>query len=191
MKKALILLSLVLLTLNVFAQDQQWSATVAFPLAVGDYEYTGAVAFAAQYRFTTLGPVKIGASADIDYLTDTNTLASTTIKERTTLIQPRIFGELNLPVLSKFKPFLGVGYTFVNFKTKFDSGQTSDNENGLNVAIGGTYDITDILFVQLQFDITRVVIERTINSVTPFGEPLRLEDKTNFSIFKLGIGLRF
>lgn len=174
--------------LATHAQDANFSATVGYPLAVGDNflkSYTGIVDVGAQVRFIKAGPVQIGVSGNANFFNRNNTLSTFSYKEQVILVQPRVFGELNSQILLGFRPFLGAGYSFMTSKFKAGSNQTpdtSDSTGGVNINIGSAYDITNSFFVFVSFDYVNVSRDNpTIN----------YDFFSTANIIKLGAGIRF
>lgn len=189
MKNIFLKFSLFLLAVSIHAQDQKISATVAYPLSVGDSfikDHNGIVDVGVQARFITMGPVKLGGSVNANYFTNNIDLgAIATIKQNGYFVQPRIFIELNLATIEKLKPFLGIGYSLSKFTTNFESSSEQSKQktdyNGLNINFGLSYDILKKWFVHAQYDIIWVSEEAlTLNNTTK-----------NINLLKLGIGYRF
>ena len=132
------------------------------------------------------GPVRIGISANASYLKNAIVLGSVTLKESAFLVQPRVFAELNLESIPKFKPFFGLGYTFTSIKTKFDGSNgepdSKNNYGGLNVNLGAAYNISNRWFVHLQYDATK--LSREV-------QDQELSFSNNITLLKVGLGLRF
>jgi len=183
MKKQLLFTVTVLFMTIGFAQDSKTSITLAYPIGVGDNSvasYPGVADIGVQYRMVEAGPVHIGISANAAYLSRTTTLGTATIKDKVLLLQPKIFGELNILSIEKLKPFLGVGYTIGNFTTTYESSNSQpdikNSYGGLNLNLGVAYAITDLWFLHAQYDYTKLSKGTFTNTIT---------------LLKLGIGLRF
>lgn len=175
---------------------------MAYPISVGSNEvsnYTGILDVGVQARFIELGLVQLGVSANIDYLRNSSTVLPPTsfdqldpivqeplaakITETGLFIQPRVFAELNLTA-RKLKPFVGLGYSFTNFKSKNSaSGEKSTgNSGGLNTNIGLAYYFSDAWFAHAQYD----YIRRNQESI--FADT---DYVNNISLIKIGLGYRF
>ena len=174
--------------LATYAQDAKFSATLGYPIAVGDNflkSYTGIVDIGAQVRFLEAGPVQIGVSGNANFFNRNNTLSTFSYKEQVILVQPRVFGELNSQILLGFRPFLGAGYSFMTSKFIAESDQTpdtSDSTGGVNINIGSAYDITNNFFVFVSFDYLNVSRDNPNIDNSFFNTA---------NIIKLGAGLRF
>ena len=129
-KTLLIILSMLCLGIgSIFAQNKKVSVTLSYPFSLGDSfvsDNTGIADLGIQVRFADLGPLQIGISANANKMQDSNTFGSVTIKESALMIQPRIFGELNLVSMKKIKPFIGLGYTFTSFKETNDGAAANE-----------------------------------------------------------------
>ena len=184
------LLSIVcfLFVSTIFAQESKFSVTLSYPYPFDSNfvgaNYTGVVDLGAQYRFVEAGPVQIGASINGSYLVFPDNPAPQTDKINATFIQPRIFGELNLPGLDNFTPSLGVGYTFSTFKAKIDfqgADDLKETYGGINLNLGFYYDITDRFFTHLHYDFVKLSRDDVPES----------KENTNINQAKIGIGYRF
>lgn len=187
MKKLLSTFLLSIIVSLTYAQDKKFSATAAFPFAVGDFDYTGLVDLGLQYRFVTLGPIALGASANVGYLNKNENLGTIDGNTRVLLIEPKVHGELNLASLVKLKPFLGLGYSWANFKSEIGPSSQKETDGGLSFNLGAAYDINDVFFIHLQFDSTRfpskeIAIGNLIAAT---------RQASSLNIIKLGVGLRF
>jgi hypothetical protein len=181
---------LILLTMGVFAQaqDEKLSATVAYPLPIGDNflaNDNGIVDAGLQFRFVDSGAFNFGLSANAGFFTGNNDLGQFAIKNRVVLIQPRAFGEVKSATLNGFRPFFGLGYTIVASSTKYNSDQTpdiSDSTGAMNINLGAAYDITTSLFAFVSYDYLNVSRDNP-NQNNSFFETA--------NVLKLGVGLRF
>ena len=188
MKNFQILTISILLTTFVSAQDQKFSATLGYPVPVGDnflVNYSGVADLGLQFRFIKTGALNIGLSTNASYYSESTTLSTVTLKESAFLVQPRAFVEIDSETLNGFRPFLGLGYSFINTKIKFENGQQDDEKDsteGLNVNLGLGYDITDSFMAYLSYDYLNFSRDNPNHDNDFF---------TNGSILKLGVGLRF
>ncbi len=188
MKNTFLCFATLLFVCNALAQDQKLSVTLSYPLPidknfVGE-NYTGVIDLGLQYRFVDVEIVKIGASVNGSYLVFQDNPAPQTDKVNAYFVQPRIFGELLLPALKKFRPSLGLGYTFTSFKAKISGSGVSDfseSYGGINVNLGFYFDITNRIFTHLHYDFVKVSREDGVPDV---------KENTNISQIKVGVGLR-
>jgi|GEM_PF-4577950 len=189
MKKQVNLFLIILFAgLITYAQDSKFSATVGYPIAVGDNfleQYSSIIDVGAQYRFLEAGSVNIGVSANASFFSRSTTL-NTTIKRRLVLVQPRVFGELNGDILKGFRPSLGLGYTISSIASKSENDSSvdqTDSSGAINVNLGVAYDITKNLFAFISYDYLRYTED--------FPPTLDNSYFGNASFIKLGAGLRF
>ncbi len=189
MKKIIFTFSLFFLVFNLTAQDSKISVTLSYPIPVGDNfasSYTGIVDLGLQARLIEAGPLAIGVSANADYSRNSVDSGSTTFKEAAFLIQPRVFGELNLDAIAKFKPFIGLGYTFAIITADPPGGAFPDKKNkygGINFNLGAAYNITEMFFVLAQFDGVKLSRDVPQQEVADF--------YSKISHIELGVGVRF
>ena len=118
MKQKLILAFVVIFTIKSFAQDSKFSIEASYPLPVDNNligeNYTGLIDIGASYKFKELTSFNIGASINTGILKNTKDNISP-VDIVTYAIQPRIFAELDVEVINKFHPRIGLGYTFMIF----------------------------------------------------------------------------
>ena len=195
MKQKLLLTLLLIFSIKSFSQDSKFSFEANYPTAIGDnflgQNYNGLVDIGAKYRFSENEIVNIGASINFGFFqntksgaTDLNQLFDVKIFP----IQPRIFAELNIPNLEKLHPQIGLGYSIVIFSADWAENRDADlpadideNENGFNLNIGLSYDLTNKLFIQAQYDFIKIGVEDGVPDTSY---------NTKINILKFGIGLR-
>ena len=164
MKKSLLLVFLIGLPFTSIAQDKKWSLEVHYPVSVGDEfgaSNQGLIGAGLKYRFTTIGKFNIGASLDATWFSTTTTNDSDPIQEldfRDFFIQPRIFSELPVTPNNRLNLFGGLGWTWYRSvgETLFnDLGEIEgeDWNNGLNLNLGFSYNLSSSWFVQAQYDL--------------------------------------
>ncbi len=189
MKTVQIVLALIL-TIGMYAQNKKFSATLSYPLTLGDNFFDrndGVIDIGAQYRFIDAKIVQIGIGFNAAFFNYENSGNAT--EEKVIVLQPKVLAELNVPALKGFKPFVGVGYGATLFRSDFDNGNTiieeNDNTGGINLNIGLAKDIVAGLFLHIQYDY--INIERNDQSVPDPDDAFY----KNVSILKLGAGYRF
>tara|TARA_R110001583_G_C5434740_1_gene389218 strand:+ start:28 stop:615 length:588 start_codon:yes stop_codon:yes gene_type:complete len=194
MKQRLLLVLLLILAIKSFSQDSKFSIEASFPIPVGDNflgkDYGGIIDIGIKYRFSELKIVNIGASINGGLLKNYKVEGIPIFDLNSYTIQPRIFAEFNIEKLSKLHPQIGLGYSFLIFETtkyngtgnppKTDSDLTED---GINLNLGLSYDITDKFFVQVQYDFIKIRFDKD-RRYTP------TKYNTNLSILKFGLGFR-
>lgn len=192
MKQKLLVILLLIFTIKSFSQDSKFSLELNYPIPidknfVGE-NYSGIVDFGADYRFASLSPVNIGVSLNGGVLVNNSNQNNgfQDFKVTSYIIQPRIFGELDMEAIEKFHPTVGLGYTIMIFQASgtnngFDVSGGSDTLSGINFNFGLAYDITEKLFAQIQYDFVKLVVDNDVPD-TKFN--------TNVNILKIGLGYR-
>ncbi|WP_411894591.1 outer membrane beta-barrel protein [Winogradskyella sp. A2] len=193
MKKPLVSLLILLSSISLFSQNKKFSIEANYPIPVdnnflGDEAY-GIVDLGVKYRFTEVYPVKIGVSLNGGVLVDNSNQnnGAQDFLVTTYMVQPKIFAELHAPSLEKLHPFIGLGYTFMNFQVSgslngMDVSDESDNLSGFGFNVGVAYDISNKVFIQIQYDFTKVSVDDDVPDIT---------FNTNVNLLKIGIGLNF
>lgn len=193
MKQKLFLALVLLFTVNTFSQESKISLEANYPIAIGDNFisefYKGIIDIGAKYRIAETTNFSFGASVNGGILTNnTNKYkGERDFKVTNYTIQPRLFTEIKIKSLTKLHPSIGIGYTFMIFKSTgnnngFDlSKEDSIKQNGINANLGISYDITNKLFTTIQYDYIKLKAEKTVPS-TSFN--------TSINLIKIGIGVR-
>ncbi len=188
MKKSLLFVFLIGLPFITSAQDKKWSVEVHYPISVGEdfgASNQGVIGAGIKYRFTTVGKFNIGASLDATWFSTTSTNDSDPIQEfdiKNFFIQPRIFSELPLTNNNKLNLLGGIGWTWnrsVESLAFFDDQgeiQGSDWNNGFNLNLGLSYNLSTRWFVQAQYDLI------FLSGDSP---------SRNVGLIKIGAGFRF
>jgi len=189
MKKLILIITLVA-GITVFGQDNKTSATLTLPFTTKPFSYSDNLNLGLQYRFIEAGPVVIGVSTNFSYLQRKTQLGSTTAKLIGTTVQPRVFGELNIPAIEKLKPSLALGYTWINYKSKIAGQSSKTDEKGFNMNIGLSYYMSDSFFLIAHLDRSRLVIEYEIVDLS---SPVINNFKEAYwsNLLNIGVGFRF
>ncbi len=191
MKKTLTAFLFLLVASTLCAQDQKVSATLSYPLPIGSsfiaQNYTGVIEGGLQVRFVNTSLIRMGASFNGSYLTFKDSPSSRTNSVNAYFLQPRVFGELVVPALQKFRPTLAVGYTFVSFRAKsgFADGDPitlQDNQQGFNIHTGFYFNVTNRFFTSVHYDFVKLSTDEEVPGT---------KENTNISQLKFGIGFRF
>lgn len=192
MKRVILIGLLLVATVKSFSQDSKFSIEVNHPIPidknfVGE-NYHGIIDGGIKYRFADFNLIKIGASFNggilLNQSNKDNGLQDFVV--RSYLLQPKIFAELGLKSITKFHPFVGIGYTWMIFSPKgtnnwIDISGENQTESGVNVNFGVAYDILERLFVQLQYDFIKLQAQDGVPDT---------EFNRNVNILKIGVGLR-
>ena len=192
MKQKLLLTFFLIFTIKSFSQDSKLSIELSYPIPIDNNfigeNYSGIIDVGVDYRITNLNPVSIGISLNGGVLVNNSNQNNgfQDFKVTSYVIQPRLFGELDLESLDKFHPSVGLGYTIMVFDASgtnngFDVSDASDSQNGFNFNFGLAYDITEKLFVQAQYDFVKLGAENDVPDI---------KFNTNVNILKIGLGYR-
>ncbi len=190
MKKTLVLFTLLLTTLSGMAQDSKVSATLSYPITVGDNflkDYKGYVDLGFQYRFVNFGPVNLGVGANVGFLGVTDP-PETNGRFTAMLVQPKLFAEFILGAQGQFRPSLGLGYGFNRLKSRFDNTGLAISEldrtyEGAILNLGLAYHISQRIFILAQYD--RAIINRGFDFT---GDKSFVSRAT---LIKIGVGYNF
>lgn len=191
MKKTLLIL---LLNLNfaIFSQESKLSIELNYPIPADNNfigkNYTGIVDIGGKYKIIHKNILDFGIALNAGLLTYNNSKinSSQNYKIYAYPIQPKIFCEFNIKNIKRLHPYTSLGYSFIIFKATgtnngFDISDLNDTQAGINLNFGLSYDITSKLFVNGQFDFTKLQEENGIPNTT---------FNTNVNLVKFGIGLR-
>ncbi|WP_341225412.1 outer membrane beta-barrel protein [uncultured Arcticibacterium sp.] len=178
MKYKVLVPLLMFFALKSFSQDSKFNLEFNYPIPVGDNfivkNYFGTLDLGAKYRFTESKPFNMGASLNSGILLFSKS------KVITYLIQPKLFGELNIESLKRLHPTIGLGYTFMLSSSSFD--ENIDNQAGLNLNASIAYEISSKLSVITQYDYIKLNVKNNIPN-TNFNTKIR--------IIKIGLGYHF
>lgn len=178
MKYTVLVALLMFFTLKSFSQDSKFSLEFNYPIPVGDSfigkNYIGILDLGAKYRFTKSNPFRMGASLNSGILVFSKS------KVTTYIIQPRLFGELNIESLKRLHPAVGLGYTFMLFGSSFD--ENIDTQAGLNLNASIVYEISGKLSVITQYDYIKLNVKNNIPNSN---------FNTKIGIIKIGLGYHF
>ncbi|NKI31109.1 outer membrane protein [Croceivirga thetidis] len=193
--KLLVLLSIVLCSIS-FAQEKKWNVEANYTLVPGDgvFGEDNFIDVGAKFRFAKIGVFGLGFGINAGFSrVNVENTGFESRTDNTHLIQPRVFTELMIPGAQKLRPYLGLGYSYVNVLSNYtfeNGGQGSNTgiDYGFNFNLGISYNISNRFFVQAQYDF----IDLTPNVEVPEGVILLSQDiKGNINNIRLGIGYRF
>ena len=191
MKQKILLILLLIFTIKSFSQDSRFSIEANYPFTIDDNflgkDSYGIVDLGVKYRFAKFNPVQIGISLNGGVLID-NSNQNNSPQDfliTTYIIQPKIFAELSIESIEKLHPFLGLGYTFMSFQLSgsnngMDVSDESDNMSGLGLNLGLAYDISNKVFIQVQYDFTKLNVD----------DAPEIKYNTNVNLLKIGVGLK-
>ena len=195
MKKTLFIL-LTFYCATVFSQTQHFTLGVNYPILIGDNfitnNYKGIADAEIKYFPYKLKNLKIGASAEIGFLTTNNdyidNVSSSTpglTYVNILMIKPGLAAEMEF---GRFVSYAGAGYTFFNFTTDGMTGNDYsqrvdiNSADGLNLNLGLKYNLFKQYFVNVNIDYTRLRIE---------GEMPNISYNRDIFFLKAGVGYRF
>jgi opacity protein-like surface antigen len=195
MRLRLTVILLMFFTIKSFSQDSKFSIDANHPIAIGNnflgQNYNGLVDLGAKYKFSDNKIVDIGASINFGFFQNTKsgaTALNQLFDVKVFPIQARIFAEFNIQNLKKLHPQIGLGYSIIIYDAVWRENTNADlpadiddNENGFNYNIGLSYDLTNKLFLQAQYDFIKIGVEDGIPDKSY---------NTNINILKFGIGYR-
>lgn len=193
MKYKLILI-LLLCGMGSFSQNKKISLEVSYPLTIDNNfiggRSEGVVDFGFKYRIKDFKIVNLGIGINGGLLVDDIDKSNYPQDFERTIyaIQPKIFSELNLSQLTKLHLFVNIGYSFMKMKLTntnnsgpVDFSKLSDTLRGINAGLGVSYDILPRVFLQVQYDFSK------LNS----GNSPDIDYNTNVNLLKMGAGIRF
>ncbi|WP_373516302.1 outer membrane protein [Pricia sp.] len=176
-------LGLILCINLINAQEKRVSITLAYPFAVGETYLKNqdvAADLGLGIRVFQTELLSIGVSGNVGYYSDSRTLGSRKLKEKTWLIQPRAFAELHSSSLGGLRPFVGAGYSFLSDKSENFDGNPNSNAGGLNLNLGTAYNFSSRFFVHLQYDYV---------NVSRGNQNQRVDLFQKINLLKLGVGI--
>ncbi|WP_298554479.1 outer membrane beta-barrel protein [uncultured Algibacter sp.] len=189
MKQKLVLI-LLLFCFKAFSQNSKFNFEANYPIAIDNNfigrNFNGIIDLGLKYRFSDLEIVDLGVSLNAGVFKNTIEDIIQPFDVFLFVIQPRLFAELNLESISKFHPFIGLGYTVINSNARgFDSfnspNRTSETQSGFNVNLGFALDVSDALYAQIQYDFTKINLDTNTPDIVY---------NTNVNILKIGLGYR-
>lgn|GEM_PF-505785 len=172
-------------------QNRKWSVEGNFPYTFGDNfvdeGYNGVADLGLKYRIREYRRFDLGASLNMGAFTSAASLdGSNGINGNAILFQPRAFASYIIDSVPGLHPMVGLGYSLFMFNVNdenFNNANFQQNrsDDGLNLNVAIAYDLTDALFVQVQYDYIRLSARNSIDS----------SYNKNVNIIKLGFGYRF
>lgn len=191
MRKTFLFL-LLIISLSSFSQNSKLSLELNYPLPIDNNfigkNYTGIIDLGAKYKIISKDLVNLGIALNTSLLifANKNNNSNPNYTVYAYPIQPKIFCEFNIKSIEKLHPYTSLGYSFIVYKatgTNFENDNFSLNrtESGININFGLAFDITNIFFVNGQYDFIKLKKDDTIPNSTY---------NKNINIIKFGIGLR-
>ena len=176
-----IFFSIIMLSLN--AQNNKFSIDLNIPFQPFEDNYIknnfdGIVDIGFKYNVVNVSKFGIGVSGNFAFfkiekhnnfiISDVNLL----------MIRPRISAEIKI---SKFNPYVGMGYSLFYFHNKYDKSDDFDHTNeGPNINIGVKIHLSTKLYVNLGYDFIKLRMEDSFNQA--YNRKIQIVD--------VGIGLQ-
>ncbi|MES2813052.1 MAG: outer membrane beta-barrel protein [Bacteroidota bacterium] len=194
MKSKFILIALFFLSLSTVSQVKKFSVDLNYPLALksgyGD-ESRGIIDGSFKYRFKELNSMTIGASYTFDLIKRESTFAETELGMNYNFHHVNLFSEFKLSSEDKLHPFIGLGYSILFSENEYiysnmeevEIKVKKENNSGINVNFGFSYDVTKSFYVQSYFHYVRVFTKSFVEDGKKVG--------VNYNQLKLGLGYRF
>lgn len=191
MNKALFVGLFLFIGLISSSQNSNFSAELNFPITADNnfvgQNFNGYIDAGLRYKFIDLDILKIGAAINAGYYKNTKEESVQPFDVTLFMVNPKLFFEFDIESISKVHPSLGIGYSFLNFKANandFNNPNTkvTENESGINLNLRLAYDITNKLFVAINYDFVKISTEDGVPDTT---------FNTNINIIKLGLGYNF
>lgn len=187
---------LCVITTISMGQTSPFSIEASYPLPMGSNflgeHFKGVADLGLKYRIKNLQVVTIGVAvngslfqkSDSGYFPAYDEILH--FKTSLYIIQPKLFGELNLKKINKLHPSIGVGYSAFLFTTTFDSqsnvASTHTNQGGIVVCLGISYDILSKVYLFTSFDYGKLT---QLEAEIP-----KSSYNTQTSLMKFGFGVR-
>lgn len=190
--KFVVTLLALIVTHSVFAQEKkELSIELKYPLPIDNNfigeNYTGIVDLGVKYNLVQKEAFAIGASLHGGLLKSSSSEDSP-YRVNAFTIQPEIFVAYTHEKINPFKPYIGVGFTTMLYKSKLDKkfnngfleSEVSSNQNGFHFNLGTTCRITEQLYIHAQYEFIKLnlsdIPETSYN--------------TNIGLLKLGFGYK-
>lgn len=197
MIKRICFLALILVGLNLTAQDKKFSVEVDYPISVSDHlnKVTGIISGNLTYRFLDSEKFSMGLGYTFDYLQSEYKLYNYEVKNNYLFHHIGVSVRLHSLILKELKPLLGVGYTYLSTKQQQDMyepiqtddpilmpniSSTTESVHGYNIKFGLQYDIYKELYLLTYFHFIQV-----------YADTFENKEAINFNQLKIGLGYRF
>lgn len=196
MKQKLFYTLLLLTAIHTFSQETKFSIEANYPFTMGENfignNYKGVADAGIKYRFTDVKLVNLGLSINgsllkYNFKVQDDFSEPFDYKVNAYFIQPRIFAELIITSIEEFHPSASLGYSFILFNVTgpdpldFSNETAKDSQDGINLNVALAYDLTEKIFIQLQYDFIKLGTSNDIPNTTY---------NTNVDLVKIGLGFR-
>ena len=175
------------------AQNYKWQINLNYPITIDQNfigeNYTGFLDFGIGYYCVNYDYLSIGATFNAGIVSNNSNVDFDLDSFRAVayVLQPKITFIGTIPEIERFHPYIGLGYSFFIFDISgvnqgigiVESGETL---TGFSFNTGFNIDISTRIFINLQYDFTRLERENLIPD-TRYNK--------NVNLIKLGAGFRF
>lgn len=195
MKNKFILTALFFLSLSAVSQVKKFSVDLNYPLALKsgfDDGSKGIIDGSFKYRFKELNSMSIGASYTFDLIKTESTFVGRKLGMNSNFHHVDLFSEFKLSSEDKLRPFFGLGYSILfseneyinlNPMNQIEVKAEKENNSGINMNLGFSYDLTKTFYVQSYFHYIRIFKKNYVEDGKNVG--------VNYNQLKLGVGYRF
>lgn len=196
MKQKLLYTLLLITSIHTFSQETKFTIEANYPFTMGENfignNYEGIADVGFKYSFTDAKLVNLGLSVNgsllnYNFKVQDDFAEPFNYKVNAYFIQPRIFAEFTIVSIEKFHPSAGLGYSFILFNVvgpdplDFSNETAKDSQSGINLNVAVAYDLTEKIFIQLQYDFIKLGTANDIPNTAY---------NTNVDLVKIGLGFR-
>lgn len=193
MKKRLLFIAILLVSIELMAQNKNWSVGVSYPnlisidnrgWALTDLDNaTGIIDVDLKYRFINRGKFPAGVSLNYNYTHGDIDIGYNEFPTGLSFLHANFFQDFNFAVLEPASFFVSTGYSLLERRTKGFYEDYIEYLNGINLKGGIEYNFSKYLFFQINYQYIVVL-----------PEDYEYPDKPRVSsikFLKFGIGYRF
>ncbi len=196
MKQKLFYTLLLITSIHTFSQATKFTIEANYPFTMGENfignNYEGIADAGFKYRFTDAKLVNLGLSVNgsllnYNFKVQDDFAEQFNYKVNAYFIQPRILAELTIASIEKLHPSASLGYSFILFSVvgpdplDFSNETAKDSQSGINLNVAVAYDLTEKIFIQLQYDFIKLGTANDIPNTAY---------NTNVDLVKIGLGFR-
>ena len=196
MKQKLFYTLLFITSIHAFSQETKFTIEANYPFTIGENfigkNYDGIADAGFKYSFTDAKLVNLGLSVNgsllnYNFKVHDDFAEPFDYKVNAYFIQPRIFAELVVASIDMFHPSVSLGYSFILFNVvgpdplDFSNETAKDSQSGINLNVAVAYDLTEKIFIQLQYDFIKLGTANDIPNTAY---------NTNVDLVKIGLGYR-
>ena len=154
MRKLLLSYLFLIYCISGFSQNTKLHADINYPFPIGDNfigkNYHGVIDLGISYMPIKVSKVKLGISTNAGFLNSSH------VSVHASMIKPRLNAEIEF---RKFTPYIGIGYSFFNYKLSSPYSIADKTTDGLNLNCGVRYNLISRLYLKLDYDYIKFRIE--------------------------------